>query len=368
MNNFIKYPSIENHYNQKTIDYWRQHIQSDDIFYTQEKIHGANFSVHWKDGKLAYAKRNGFIGEGENFYNYQRMVERYKDRFEAIFKEFHENSGKPSIPQIEMILYGELCGGCFPSVRIKGENIKAIQKGVYYSPDIEFILYDIAIVVGHSFESITDSVISTKEERVITFSNPDQLRTLAMGHNIPFVPIMAQGTFDFCLGLNNTFESNLYPQFVEDGVIKPSDNIAEGFVIKPYRNIMDHLGNRLLIKSKSPKWAEKVDEHETRAKKVESEAVKQIHENLKLYLTENRYSNLISKHGPDIQDFKNFQQLTRELNIDAIEEYEKDDIGKISLDFASPLEYKEAKTLFWKDVTNFVKSKILGLTRQNPAV
>ena len=41
-----------------------------------EKVHGANFAIYYKDGKISFSKRNAMLEENEWFYNYQSIKDK----------------------------------------------------------------------------------------------------------------------------------------------------------------------------------------------------------------------------------------------------------------------------------------------------
>ena len=115
-----------------------------------EKVHGANFSVYCNEkDEIQFAKRTGFLQPDDWFYNYQTIAERLSKHTKAMRHELKLD---------HVIVYGELCGGFYPSnpsewkgarqvgrINARGDcplpvEERAIQEDVYYSPKVEFIV------------------------------------------------------------------------------------------------------------------------------------------------------------------------------------------------------------------------------------
>ena len=111
-------------------------------FCVTEKVHGANFSLHVKkNGAHMYAKRTGYLKPDEDFFRYQEMAARDFKGLHNLAMAVHELKGTNKV-----ILYGELFGGIYP-----GEDSHTkfpIQSTIYYSPRVEFMIFDIAYVTG----------------------------------------------------------------------------------------------------------------------------------------------------------------------------------------------------------------------------
>ena len=77
---FIKYNSIENHYNQSFLDKVSREVSGDMKWIATEKIHGTNFQVVIESDGISYAKRSGILSWEENFFGYQAVVKTYQSR------------------------------------------------------------------------------------------------------------------------------------------------------------------------------------------------------------------------------------------------------------------------------------------------
>ena len=121
-----------------------------------EKIDGSNFSVYSDGNIVKFAKRTGFLKENEWFYNYQLIALDLSKKAKQVFKHLN-NSNTIKKPLKFVVIYGELCGGWFPSdtnwtgpvpsrINEKGVIIiplekRAIQEGVYYYDKNRLIVF-----------------------------------------------------------------------------------------------------------------------------------------------------------------------------------------------------------------------------------
>lgn len=115
---------------------------------------------------------------------------------------------------IKFAIYGEYFGGNYPGGDGK---FKHVQKGVYYIPHHEFIVFDIKIFTDKTafWVDVTDI-------------------PKCLGDNLRSVPIYAKGTFDQMMALDAKIDSTI-PELY--GLPKVEKNIIEGFVIRPNHNL-----------------------------------------------------------------------------------------------------------------------------------
>ena len=303
---FEKYNSLENSYRKKFLDKIAEQGHSGGNWIVQEKVHGANFSL-WCDGNnIQGAKRSGFVGgEGADFYNSHVIRERYWENIMEIFR-VSKNLTEGTLSHI--VIYGELFGGNYPHPDVEKLNYKAVQKGIFYSPNIEFIAYDLKIFSDNEEEGLYQSVYVTNG----TFREA----------NLPYIQTLSKGSLENCLEHSNEFKSTIpaylgYPELEED-------NICEGIVIRPIEPAFLWSGNRVLIKNKNPKWSETNKSKKGKIKtdvKLSPEGDKMMTEIL-TYVTENRLKNVLSKFGPATD--KDFGNIMGKMNQDVIEDFQKD--------------------------------------------
>jgi len=221
-----------------------------------EKVHGSNLAMYMNQDEFKVAKRNSFIQDGENFFQYLRMKESngYKVRnlWNQLVNEGYEID--------ELIVYGELFGGSYPHSDIERiSNVQKIQKGVWYSPDINFYVFD--ILVNDKFLPM------------------DEVCRLCEEVDMFYARIIFVGTFDECMIHSNQFQTKI-PEWLSLPLFDPNEkhevtrmiidkmsietglqmiekkityygNICEGIVIKPIIPLFYDDGNRVILKSKN---------------------------------------------------------------------------------------------------------------------
>jgi Rnl2 family RNA ligase len=290
---FAKYNSIDNTNRKATIDYIVANGFSEGEWVAENKIHGANFSI-WFDGNTArFAKRSGFIGEGENFYNFRELEE---DLTEKVKHLFNLISRTPS----EIVVYGELFGGSYPDHK---SNTKAVQKGVYYTPDIAFHAFDLMIDGKYCTVDVKNRYF---EQAGITFCEP-----------------LFRGSFRDALEFNPVFEDPTHKKF---GLPSIEGNMSEGVVLKPVSPAFFATGSRVILKNKNPDFSEKKNTKKNGNKETVvidvSDQAKEELQNILLFVTENRLRNVLSKIGEVTN--KDFGRVIKDFNEDILEDYLKE--------------------------------------------
>jgi Rnl2 family RNA ligase len=249
----------------------------------QEKIHGSNFSIYYDGNTIKYAKRNGILTEEDWFYNYQTI----KNKLEENTKRLYE-----ILNQKKIIIYGELFGGFFPdqakdwkNSRINEKGIcildfeeRAIQEGIYYSKNIEYMVFDIAY----------------QDENKINFYNYHQLEKSIKQTNFLLSEALVITDLSSALNYNLNFNSNI-PKKLGYNDFDTLCNLAEGIVIKPVETIFlmnkKNMNVRCLIKKKHNKFKEISESFNLEDAK---KSYKFLFVNM---LNINRYNAVISKIG-----------------------------------------------------------------------
>jgi len=286
-----------------------------------EKIHGANFAFYCDPETLEVrvASRNNFVLT-EQFYNSQRVVDRYKTKIRDLVATLSLTN--------TVVFFGELFGGSFPNDKING--ISKVQSGVYYSPDLEWMCFDVAVI----------------REGELEFLPYDFYAGRLMGHGIPFIPcIYKTQKLDFALDYDIEFNS-LIPGML--GFPEIQDNICEGVVIK---NILGESvpsdSSRHILKKKNEKFKEKVKKVRKKDQKsfVDKELENRycgIIECALDNMSEQRMRNVLSHIGDQIKEPKHFGILAKNYAGEVIEEILKD--------YPEIKEDKDAMTLLGKFV------------------
>lgn len=273
---FNGYSSLENHHNGKFISKIRELALDSGEWVSREKIHGTNFSVLITADEIQPCKRSGLILPTENFFGYEIIMKRYAESFKAI-QSFIRSSASEY-----MQVFGEFAGG-------------GIQKGVDYG-EKDFYVFDILVHDADGRRYITDRGV----EDIVNC------------YGLKIAPLIGRGTFEDLIKLPNDFQIivNRYNAAHEnDGDTKltneriwelepGTDNIAEGYVLKPNEPKYLPNGSRVAIKCKNSKFSEKKKSDKLiQPPKELSEADANLLTEFSEYATWNRVSNVVSKIG-----------------------------------------------------------------------
>lgn len=266
---FKKYPSIENHYNEKFISRIKEKFPN--LKYAVfEKIDGMNVSVVIEGTKVTgvYSRNGHDISQGE-----------YKNFFDN-FKWALEYSCCDEIPA-NCLIYGELYGN-------------NIQKNIKYlapssSRSVQFRIFDIYLTEENRFLNIT-------EWREYGFNNPFWM-----------VPEYARD-----LTLEEALEFD-----VENLKSKTSevDAIVEGVIIRPMIETQLSPYDRLILKHKTEKF------REVRKTKKAIPNSQLVVEGFGDFINENRVNSVKSKRPYELP--RETGALINDVISDATEEYQK---------------------------------------------
>jgi len=293
---FIKYPEIENSYRKLFLDAIVEHGFDTEEFVVQEKAHGANLSFWYDGSEMKSAKRSSFIKD--NFYDYESVAEKYTPYVKNLYDALKADHFDFNI----LALYGELIGGTYPHKEVeKNTSATRIQKGIFYTPHNEFYAIDISL--------------DGKLQDIDTFNKyMEQIGFI-------YAKTIFRGTLQECLEYPNKFQSKI-SQWM--GLPEIPDNCCEGIVIKPVSPKFLVHGNRLILKNKNEKWAEKAKQKKRpqKAKLELSDEAKELWLKLESYATANRLRNVISKIG-EIKK-TDFGKLMASFSQDVLADFFKD--------------------------------------------
>jgi Rnl2 family RNA ligase len=273
MVDFRAYSSIENSYRGKDVGRIRNEEFDKVEWVALEKVHGANFGLWIIDGKIVPSKRSSFA-DG-SFYSCQSVVE----AMGPLVLKLAEHG--------VTVVYGELFGG-------------GIQKGVNYGAK-RFAAFDMKI--GDQFVDY------------------DKFVELCDLVGLPRCVEIARGSFDDILAIDPAFPTKMSDCGATD--------IAEGFVMKPVKNSYLRLGDRIILKKKSPGFSERTSEKTPRPPKEPlTELQQSIFDAAQAYICDERIESATSKFGE-----RDFNPVLTEVLSDIYRELEKD--GLDSLDLSS---------------------------------
>ena len=277
-----------------------------------EKIHGANFSFTYANGTLHYAKRKSILDWTHDFFGFQHVVARLEVQIVALFEALITNYKAE-----QFTIYGELFGGAYLHHDVnKIAHLYAIQTGVYYSPDIHFCAFDIAIISGNDKHYLDyETAVRYFETHHILFAKPLFIGKLSHA-------------MDFNIRINSTFPKlwNLPPL---------KDNLIEGIVIKPYQSLpVSWSKARPIIKLKNKEFEEEQKFHEAQKwsyiPKVSSlaEELSFILEELNNFISKNRLESAVSKIGAiSFEDTSRLRAIQVEMLRDTLEDFNDNNDG-----------------------------------------
>lgn len=126
-----------------------------------EKIHGAHMAVLCNSQlKVSFAKRSRILRDDESFFQYQRISDSLSRFIRSLWVEIMVDTDAFSDIETKEIsaskmnllsVHGELCGGYYPHPSLispSAPGLQPVQTGLWYSPNLHFVAYDIAIYCG----------------------------------------------------------------------------------------------------------------------------------------------------------------------------------------------------------------------------
>lgn len=359
---FVKYPSLENLYNAKSLISKFEHADAlSGTFLVQEKIHGSCFCFYTDGIDVKCGKRTSILEEDESFFGWQEVRDKYKG---AILKHaklcLHES--QIQFEGAYFVYFGELYGG-------------NIQKNMPYSKDKDFALFDTFMVVPNTKENVDTletykfNFIYYEPSDVYLVTVVDKLKTLKHLENlgVPVAPVLFSGSFEDCVNFNHTFESKLLDEgtMAMYGLEKGTEEYnriaeAEGVVISA--NTSKAVQNCLLgIKVKTERFTEKSREPKvyiSQDKKLESLNTfeREVLGKLLCLINQPRYDAVVSKIGE--VDVKMFGTVMKGFMDDVYVDFHKEvDVG-----------FKLKDLDNYKPISNTVNKEATKLIRDNLTV
>jgi Rnl2 family RNA ligase len=232
-----------------------------------EKAHGANFSAAVAcDGQVHFAARSGLLAASDNFYGYKSqgldayLVPRVLALRTALVRDGFVTANDT------LVVYGELCGGHYPhpAVPAVAGGVGPVQRGVWYSPALVFIAFDIAVVpvaadAAAGDGRLADMALSSSHQRT-RFLDFDVARAASIAADLRFTQPLRRGTLAHCLDLDVRFASTIPTTLGLPTLPAEHSNWAEGLVVRPVREPPPD-GGRGLVKRKIPEFSEKQYSH-----------------------------------------------------------------------------------------------------------
>ena len=332
---FKKYSEIENTYRSKTIHQIEMEGKSGGQWGVTLKVHGSNFSVYMSPDGMKCAKRSGFIGENNPFYNHDYVLDKQLVSLQMVYSEIRKTTEFK-----EVIFYGEIFGGLYPHKDVpKVINQTVVQKGVYYSPENKFIVFDIKA-----------------DGKYLDY---DKVVDVCSRYGVLHAKILFEGTLEECLKYPNEFSDPLCKEF---GLPEIENNICEGVVIKPNDTRYFNDGSRIILKNKNEKFKENVGgvKVEKEQKEINPEIVDKAQKVLD-YCNDNRLNAVLSKIGTVTN--KDFGKLLGLLSQDMYSDFIKD--HENFFDDMSNVDKREVQKLVSTGVSTFLRKQFLNILDGN---
>lgn len=198
-----------------------------------EKVHGAHLAIVCDGACTRAAKRRELLGEDEldGFFGVARIWPGLAVGAAETARRLRAGTGLDGV----LVLYGELAGGCYPHPEVPAvAEVGAVQTGVWYSPDLVWVLFDAAVDTAGGPVWLGDR----------------ELRAAAEVSGLMCVPRLAEG---------NRHDEDLpaaFPTLLPGllGLPPLPGNLAEGLVLKPAGRW--HGDQRPVVKRKHPRFAE----------------------------------------------------------------------------------------------------------------
>lgn len=339
MINFKKYSSIDNAITRDFMERVWAEMPTDLEWVVQEKVHGANTSFLCDGEEVRFAKRTSILSEDDKFYDFQSLLEAYRQRVLSLFRRIRE--AHPAVSAISV--FGEMFGGRYAHEGVPAaKGLTLIQKGVNYTPAHEFYGFDIYVFEGEAG----------------CYLAVDEVNSLFEAEGFFYARSLMRGSLAECLKYPNAFQSKI-SQWL--GLPDIDDNICEGVVIRPVTPQYLRNGSRVLIKSKNARFAEKKSV-KTRNKLFTepvpySDSLKAMLPELEAYVTENRLNNVISHIG-EVTLPKDFGKIMGMFSKDILEDFLKEHGGAYTA--LDKCKQKSLNRELNKLSTGFVKEILLG--------
>lgn len=275
---FVKYTSIENHYQE---GFMQRCPEARYDWCITEKIHGSNFQVYFDGENFLLGSRNRFIGN-ESFQGLKELVAAIKNRILDFYYDYAVDGN------FELTLYGEIYGD-------------GIQKGVKYCKDHKIRFFDIKV----NGEYIPYKAAVEIFERF----------------ELPYVPVL-KIEYGRIYNVVRKAETRFNSTIAEGEYADLEENICEGVVIKPYEvELKCQKGNRVIIKKKNEEFFEKKQIPKDKPDRFADYAKDS--EAIEIYMNENRFDSVFSK---DNYQKENFGDFIKAYVQDVIEDAKKDSV------------------------------------------
>lgn len=317
---FVKYNSLENHYQRKAVQAFAKHVPKDELCYLTEKVHGANVQIFVSDDGLRIARRTDFLAPNENFNSVQKIVDSMQEQFRKVLR-LARVLISPDVEEVSVC--AEVFGGEYPGLK---STVSRVQKGVFYSNDCHLYAFDLRLFYkGKEYTAETDPAPYAEWNEFCTImDDADIFRAQALA------TMFAE---DVC---NELTEHNKLlahdPKFLSTipgrlGHHEIPNNWSEGYVIRPRQSHFDDWGNRMIFKYKNPDFSEVAHAPAPTKEKddtLEKQWISVVQEFFDDKALRNRLANVLSKESSwDLTDNKIRSQIIKALATDVADDVTK---------------------------------------------
>lgn len=202
-----------------------------------EKVHGAHFAMVCDRAGVRPAKRRELLADDalDAFFGASRVWATVSVAAARCAAALRERWREVAV----VTLYGELAGGRYPHPDVPTvDGAQAVQTGVWYAPDLVWLLFDVLVEAG--------------DRRCWTGDRA--MREAAEAAGLPCVPVLGRGPLGRLHSLPSTFPTGVPALF---GLPELDGNLAEGFVLKPADAWDENAsGARPVLKVKQKAFAE----------------------------------------------------------------------------------------------------------------
>lgn len=300
-------------------------------WYCMNKLDGCNMQIAIdENNQIHYGSRNQELGRYDNFNGYQNVVARdHLDEKVRRIKELWVESqhgtkdGMVLIGQnvypVTVVVFAELIGGVYRHKDV--EPVKGavkIQGRVNYCPDNRWIVFDIFVYI-HTPEGTG------------YYLSPSDVGFFCYHAGLVSQQVVFVGSFDEAIAYPNDYEDETGHLLL--GYPKIENNITEGVVIKPARELRFHNGERVIVKNKNKIFLERG--HKTNRVKHPTEPMNELEQQwyntMSEYATESRLHSVLSKMDVTSLGQKDFGTILRAYMEDLNKDFNKEFGGQIQV-------------------------------------
>lgn len=201
-------------------------------------MHGAHFAVLTNGVDVRFAKRGAVLQPDQPFFGYETVAAGLAAS--ALLGWQHVVATQANV--VLVAVHGELCGGRYPHDAVPAvPGARPVQTGVWYSPRVEFLVFDAAVYV-----QTPDAATPQR-----TWLPYPALTALVTHAGFTAVPHVFTGPRAAAMARNPRFTTRV-PDLWRLPPI--ADNIAEGVVVRPACG-----DGSALVKLKNAEFAELED-------------------------------------------------------------------------------------------------------------